>query len=88
MERRPDLERTVKTGLNKEKKVANQCEVKPKKLQKMMQFFFVSVVSLVLQIQDEPQLEEGMIVDEEEAQNAQENQILLIYRGLTKGIFE
>jgi hypothetical protein len=44
----------------------------------MMQFFFVSVVSLVLQIQDEPQLEEGMIVDEEEAQIAQENQILQV----------
>ena len=43
-----------------------------------MQFFFVSVVSLVLQIQDEPQLEEGMIVDEEEAQIAQENQILQV----------
>ena len=40
-----------------------------------MQFFFVSVVSLVLQNQKDPQLEEGRIGDEEEAQIAHEKKI-------------
>ena len=44
----------------------------------MMQFFFVSGVSLVLQILEEPPLEEGRIGDEEEAQIAQEKQILQV----------
>ena len=32
MERHPDCERNVERGLNKEKKMVNPCEVKPKKL--------------------------------------------------------
>ena len=40
-----------------------------------MQFFFVSVVSLVLQNQKGPQLQEGRIGDEEEAQIAKEKKI-------------
>ena len=44
----------------------------------MMQFFFVSGVSLVLHILEEPPLEEGRIGDEEEAQIAQEKQILQV----------
>ena len=42
MERNLGWERTGGRGSNKEKKVVN-----PKKLQKMKQFFFVSLVSLV-----------------------------------------
>ena len=75
MKRHPDWERTVEIGFNKQKKVVNPCKLKAKKLMKMIQFFFVSVVSLVLQTQDVPQLQEGRIEDEEEAQAAQEKKI-------------